>query len=56
MTADFTKVEMNTGHRDTETLRGERGEGKVYLSVISPSLPLFLSVSVPLWLVFAEEG
>jgi len=47
---------MKIGRRDAETQRGEeRGEGNVYVSVISPYLPLFLCVSVPLWLTTAQE-
>jgi hypothetical protein len=47
---------MKTSHRATEPQRGkERGERKVYFNVVSPCLPFFLCVSVPLWLVFAQE-
>jgi hypothetical protein len=49
-------VETNTGHRATEPQRKrETGEGKVYLTVISPALPLFLCVSVALWPVSGQE-
>jgi hypothetical protein len=54
--SDFTRAEMKIRHRGAETQRGkERGKGNVYDSVISLYLPLFLCVSVPLWLITAWE-